>query len=48
MNTNETKRKYEKPSMKVYQLHCRAKLLVGSPGGGNGGGMPGGVPGVPF
>jgi hypothetical protein len=31
MNTNETKRKYEKPSMKVYELKRHSMILCGSP-----------------
>lgn len=41
-----TKRNYEKPSMKVYELKQQPQLLAGSDG--NGGGMPGGQPGQPF
>ena len=40
------KRKYEKPSMRVYKLQQRQQLLQNS--GGNGGGMPGGQPAQPF
>ena len=41
-----TKRKYEKPAMQVYELKQQPQLLVGSYG--NGGGMPGGEPGQSF
>lgn len=31
MNTNKTRRRYEKPSMKVYELQQRCQILAGSP-----------------
>lgn len=40
------KKRYEKPTMVVYELQHRTMLLAGS--NGNGGDMPGGVPAVPF
>lgn len=36
MKTNKTKRKYEKPTVRVVELHNRTMLLTGSGGYPNG------------
>lgn len=44
MTNNIDKKKYEKPSMKAYQLQSKPKLLVGSGNPPLGGPWPGGTP----
>ena len=44
MTKNIDKKKYEKPSMKVYPLKSQTKLLVGSGDPPLGGPWPGGTP----
>ena len=43
MKTNEMKRRYEKPSMKVYPLQHRLQILCGSGEGPEFGYVPGGI-----